>query len=65
MTQSPRTKLLSVLAVRELTHLGKLQRGRTFRTFEVWNTVAFLYLSMTLTLSMVVKWIERRLSVAD
>jgi polar amino acid transport system permease protein len=59
------SSLLSVLAVRELTHLGKLQRGRTFRTFEVWNTVAFLYLSMTLTLSMVVKWIERRLSVAD
>ena len=54
--------LISVLAVRDLTHLGKLNRSRTFRTFETWNTVAFLYLSMTLFLSMVVKFIERRMS---
>jgi polar amino acid transport system permease protein len=54
--------LISVLAVRDLTHLGKLNRSRTFRTFETWNTVAFLYLSMTLLLSMGVKFIERRMS---
>ena len=57
------TSLVSALAVRELTQLGKLYRGRTFRTFETWNTVAFLYLTMTISLSLVVRWLERRMSV--
>jgi len=59
------SSLISVLAVRELTHLGKLNRSRTFRTFETWNTVTFLYLIMTLTLSVVVKFIERRMAVEE
>lgn len=56
------SSLLSALAVRELTQLGKLNRARTFRTFETWNMVAFLYLVMTLLLSMLVKLIERRMA---
>jgi len=59
------SSLISVLAVRELTHLGKLNRARTFRTFETWNTVAFLYLILTLTLSVVVKFIERRMAFEE
>jgi len=59
------SSLISVLAVRELTHLGKLNRSRTFRTFETWNTVAFLYLSMTLLLSLGVKTLERRMAVEE
>jgi polar amino acid transport system permease protein len=55
------SSLLSALAVRELTQLGKLNRARTFRTFETWNMVAFLYLVMTLLLSMLVKLMERRM----
>jgi polar amino acid transport system permease protein len=57
------SSLLSALAVRELTQLGKLNRARTFSTFETWNTVAFLYLSMTLLLSLLVRTMERRLRV--
>ncbi len=56
------SSLLSALAVRELTQLGKLNRARTFRTFETWNMVAFLYLVMTLILSMLVKLLERRMA---
>lgn len=56
------SSLLSALAVRELTQLGKLNRARTFRTFETWNMVAFLYLVMTLLLSMLVKLMERRMA---
>lgn len=59
------SSLISVLAVRELTHLGKLNRARTFRTFETWNTVAFLYLILTLSLSVVVKIMERRMSFEE
>ncbi|MGD2253247.1 MAG: amino acid ABC transporter permease [Anaerolineales bacterium] len=55
------SSLISVLAVRDLTQLGKLNRSRTFRTFETWNTVTYLYLSMTLLGSMGVKWIERKM----
>ena len=57
------SSLLSALAVRELTQLGKLNRARTFRTFETWNMVAFLYLAMTLILSAGVKALERRMSI--
>jgi polar amino acid transport system permease protein len=59
------SSLISVLAVRELTHLGKLNRARTFRTFETWNTVAFLYLVLTLSLSLVVKFMERRMAFEE
>ncbi len=54
------SSLISVLAVRDLTQLGKLNRSRTFRTFETWNTVTYLYLCMTLLGSMGVKWLERK-----
>jgi polar amino acid transport system permease protein len=59
------SSLISVLAVRELTHLGKLNRARTFRTFETWNTVAFLYLVLTLSLSLLVKFMERRMAFEE
>ena len=59
------SSLISVLAVRDLTQLGKLNRSRTFRTFETWNTVTYLYLSMTLLGSMGVKWLERRFKTGD
>lgn len=54
------SSLISVLAVRDITQLGKLYRARSFSSFEAYNTMAFLYLSMTLSLSMLVKFIERR-----
>lgn len=59
------SSLISVLAVRELTQLGKLNRARTFRTYETWNTVAFLYLIMTLSLSLLVKFMERRMAFEE
>ncbi len=54
------SSLISVLAVRDITQLGKLYRARSFSSFEAYNTMAFLYLSMTISLSMLVKFIERR-----
>jgi polar amino acid transport system permease protein len=55
------SSLISVLAVRDITQLGKLYRARSFRSFEAYNTMAFLYLSMTFSLSMLVKFIERKM----
>ncbi len=59
------SSLVSVLAVRELTQLGKLNRARTFRTFETWNTVAFMYLILTISLSLVVKLLERKMAYEE
>jgi polar amino acid transport system permease protein len=59
------SSLISVLAVRDLTQLGKLNRARTFRTFETWNTVTYLYLSMTLLGSLGVKWLERKFRTSE
>ncbi len=53
--------LATVLAVPELTQMGRILRGATFRVFEVFNVVTFLYLSMTLLLSAGVKVLERRM----
>ena len=52
--------LISVLALPDLLQLGRLYVSRTFRAFEGYNTVAILYLAMTLFLSMMVRIIERR-----
>lgn len=59
------SSLVTVLAVRELTHLSLLNRARTFRSIETFNTVAFLYLSLTLSLSLLVKVMERRMTVEE
>ena len=57
------SSLVSALAVRELTQMAKLNRARTFMSLESYNTVAFLYLTMTLMLSMVVKFVESKLRI--
>ena len=54
------TSLVSVLAVRDITQVARLYAGRSFRFEEAYTTLAILYLSMTVILSLVVKYIERR-----
>ncbi len=54
--------LVSVLGVQDITQLGKVYSASTFKFFETYNTVAFLYLVMTVTLSLGVTALERRLS---
>ena len=56
------SSLVSVLGVNEITHLGKKYAAASFLFPATYNTVAFLYLSITLVLSMGVKWMERRLA---
>jgi polar amino acid transport system permease protein len=56
------SSLALVLAVRELTHVAQLHRARTFRSWESLGTVAFIYLVLTLSLSLLVKTMERRMA---
>ncbi|MCD6355732.1 MAG: amino acid ABC transporter permease [Anaerolineaceae bacterium] len=56
------SSLVSLLAVRDVTHLARLYAGGSFRFTEAYTILAVLYLSMTMMLSLLVKYIERRIS---
>jgi polar amino acid transport system permease protein len=53
--------LVSALGVQDITQLGKVYSASTFLFFETYNVVAFLYLVMTLSLSLLVRALETRL----
>lgn len=54
------SSLVSVLAVRDITQVAKLYAGQTFRYPEAYLTLAVLYLTMTVVLSLGVKVLEKR-----
>ncbi len=54
------SSLASVLAVRELTQRARLHAGSTFRFPESYLVLTFCYLSMTLALSLLLRWFENR-----
>jgi polar amino acid transport system permease protein len=53
--------LVSVLGVADITQLGKVYAAGSFRFFETYNVVAFLYLVMTVGLSLGLRGFERRM----
>jgi polar amino acid transport system permease protein len=53
--------LVSSLGVQDITQIGKVYSAATFKFFDTYNVVAFLYLTMTISLSLVVRLIEKRL----
>jgi len=55
------SSLVSVLGVPDITQMGKVYAASTFLYFETYNIVAFLYLSMTIVLSLGVRWMEHRM----
>lgn len=52
--------LVSTVAILDLTQRGRMIDAETFLTFEIWFSVAALYLVVTLALSMVVRVLEKR-----
>ena len=59
------SSLVSVIAITDLTKSGREIITSTFATFEVWLTVAAMYLVITSLLSQVVFYLERRMAVSD
>lgn len=59
------SSLVSVIGFEELTRRGQLIIARTYGAFEIWISVAILYLIMTITISRFVAWLERRYQVND
>ncbi len=55
--------LVSTVSIYDLTMQGQRIVSETFLTFEVWFTVAFIYLIMTGSLSMFSAWLERKYAV--
>lgn len=55
------SSLVSVLGVQDVTQLGKVYSSGTFLFFETYNVVAYVYLLMTVSLSLAVRGLERRL----
>jgi polar amino acid transport system permease protein len=55
------SSLVSVLAVRDITQVARLYAGSTFRFREAYMTLAVMYLTLTIALSLVVQAVERRL----
>ena len=54
------SSLVSVLAVRDITQVARLYAGRSFRYDESYTTLALMYLTITIVLSLGVKYLERR-----
>ena len=59
------SSLVSVIALADLTYQGWQAVARTYHSFEIYFTVAFLYLIMTFTLSIATQYVERRLAISD
>jgi len=59
------SSLVSVLAVRDITQVARLYAGSTFRFREAYVTLAVMYLTMTVMLSLIVQVVERRLRSND
>ena len=59
------SSLVSVISITDLTKAGREVVSGSFATFEVWFTVAALYLLLTSTLSWAIQRIEKRLATND
>lgn len=59
------SSLVSVIGFEELTRSGQLVIAETYGTLEIWSCVAILYLIMTLTITRIVAYFEKRLRLSD
>jgi len=55
------SSLVSVLGVADITQMAKVSASGSFRFFETYSLVAYLYLLLTVTLSLAARRLERRL----
>ncbi|MCU4654422.1 amino acid ABC transporter permease [Roseibacterium sp. SDUM158016] len=55
------SSLVSALGVLDVTQLGKVTAASNFRYFETYNVVALIYLSITVTLSLLLRRLETRM----
>ncbi|MFZ2498934.1 MAG: amino acid ABC transporter permease [Methanosarcina sp.] len=59
------SSLLAIISVHELSKNGMLYVSKTFAAFPTYISVAFVYLALTMGISRVLNYVERRLGVSD
>ena len=59
------SSLVSVLGVADITQMGKIYASGSFRFFETYSIVAYVYLLLTVGLSLALRALERRLRRAQ
>ena len=59
------SSLVSVLGVADITQMGKVYASGSFRFFETYSIVAYVYLVLTIGLSLALRTLERRLRRAE
>jgi len=57
------SSLVSVLGVADITQMGKVYAAGSFRFFETYTIVAFIYLLLTVSLSIALRRLEKRLNL--
>ena len=55
------SSLVSILGVADVTQMGKIYASGSFRFFETYSIVAYIYLLMTISLSLMLRALERRM----
>jgi len=55
------SSLVSVLGVADITQMGKIYAAGSFRFFETYSIVAYIYLLLTISLSLALRGVERRM----
>ena len=55
------SSLVSVLGVADITQMGKIYAAGSFRFFETYSIVAYIYLILTISLSLALRALENRL----
>lgn len=55
------SSLVSVLGVADITQMGKIYASGSFRFFETYSIVAYIYLLLTVGLSLLLRALERRM----
>jgi polar amino acid transport system permease protein len=59
------SSLVSVLGVADITQMGKVYASGSFRFFETYSIVAYIYLMMTVGLSLALRALEKRLRQSE
>jgi polar amino acid transport system permease protein len=59
------SSLVSVMGIADITYQGRVYAASTFKFFETYNVVGFLYLVMTIGLALLVRYTESRMAVGD
>jgi polar amino acid transport system permease protein len=59
------SSLVSVLGVADITQMGKIYASGSFRFFETYSIVAYIYLVLTIGLSIALRQIEKRMRQAQ